>query len=133
MKELIIDSQIDKLGDVLAFIETELQTYDVVLKVQHQVNIVAEEIYVNIAHYAYRPEIGLVAVRVDVTDRDIALEFEDGGRRYNPLEHENPDIKLSSDDREIGGLGIFLVKKMTDGLAYRYENSKNILTIKKRR
>jgi anti-sigma regulatory factor (Ser/Thr protein kinase) len=87
-----------------------------------------EEIFVNIAHYAYTPETGSVTIRMSVQE-NIVIEFEDSGKPYNPLEKEDPDIKASAEEREVGGLGIFMVKKIMDKVEYRREGNKNILTI----
>jgi anti-sigma regulatory factor (Ser/Thr protein kinase) len=133
MKELAIDSQAEKLDEVLDFLNAELAAHEVAVKIRRQIAVAAEEIYVNIAHYAYGPEIGKAIVRVDASGDNIIIEFEDGGRMYNPLEHEDPDTTRPADERELGGLGILMAKKMTDGISYRREGGKNILTVKKAR
>ncbi len=131
MKELKIDATLDNLDNVLAFIEEALDEIGVPMKIMTQMNIVAEEIYVNIAHYAYNPHIGEALIKIDEDGENIYVTFEDGGVPYNPLEKEDPDITKSAEERDIGGLGIFMVKNMMDDIAYNYENNKNILTIKK--
>jgi anti-sigma regulatory factor (Ser/Thr protein kinase) len=86
---------------------------------------------VNIAHYAYSPETGMVIIRAAAFGNEIRLEFEDAGKPYNPLEKADPDITAQAEDRPIGGLGIFMVKKIMDSMEYRYEDGKNLLKLRK--
>lgn len=130
MNELLIDATNDNLDSVLAFIESELETKDCPMQLLMQIQIVVEEIFVNIANYAYNPDIGSVKIRVAV-ENDIVIEFEDDGTAYNPLEKEDPDITLDVQEREIGGLGIFIVKQIMDEVVYKHEGNKNILTVRK--
>lgn len=130
MKELVVEALTENLDEVLEFVEGELEENDCPMKIIMQMNIAVEEIFVNIAHYAYKPEVGSAVIRISVGD-EVAVEFEDQGRPYNPLEKDDPDVTLSAEEREIGGLGIFMVKKSMDDIAYRHENGKNILVIKK--
>jgi anti-sigma regulatory factor (Ser/Thr protein kinase) len=120
MKELVIEAKLENLDAVLDFV-AELPT---------QAIIAAEEIFVNIVRYAYAPETGSVTIRISASN-DIVLEFEDSGKPYNPLEKEDPDIKASAEEREIGGLGIFMVKKIMDKAEYRRDGNKNILKLSK--
>ena len=130
MKELAIEAKIENLDAVLDFVGAELEAADCPMKAQTQIAIVVEEIFVNIAHYAYGSETGGAVIRVAAGD-EVAIEFEDKGKPYNPLEKDDPDITLAAEEREIGGLGVFMVKKMMDTVEYRREDDKNILTIKK--
>ncbi len=130
MKELAIEAKTENLDAVLDFIAAELEAADCSMKLQTQIAIAVEEIFVNIAHYAYNPTIGGAVIRVSVGD-EVIIEFEDQGKPYNPLEKADPDITASAEDREIGGLGIFMVKKSMDAVEYRHEGNKNILAIKK--
>jgi len=130
MKELILDASIDKLDEVLDFVNTVLESSDCDMKVITQINIAVEEIFVNIAHYAYNPEIGGAVIRIAVSD-EVVIEFEDKGKPYNPLLKIDPDITKSAEDRDIGGLGIFMVKKIMDSVEYHHMDNKNILTIRK--
>lgn len=103
------------------------------MKTKMQIEIAVEEIYVNIAHYAYNPEIGDATIRCNIEQDPlkIIIQFLDNGKPFNPLEHKEADISLSAEERDIGGLGIFMVKKSMDDILYSYEHGKNILTIKK--
>jgi anti-sigma regulatory factor (Ser/Thr protein kinase) len=130
MKELLIEAKTDNLDEVLDFINTELETADCPMKLQMQIAIAVEEIFVNIAHYAYNPEVGGAAIRVAVGD-EVIIEFEDKGKAYNPLLKDDPDITADAEEREVGGLGIFMVKNIMDAVEYRHEDGKNILLIKK--
>ena len=128
MKELSIDAKVENLDTVLDFVTGELDA--VPMKLHAQLTIAVEEIFVNIAHYAYTPDVGEVVVRIAIGD-EVVIEFEDKGKPYNPLEKADPDVTLDADEREIGGLGIFMVKKTMDAVEYRYEDGKNLLTIRK--
>lgn len=130
MKELVIEAKTENLDAVLDFIAGELEAADCPMKLQTQIAIAVEEIYVNIAHYAYNPEIGGATIRVAVGD-EVIIEFEDQGKPYNPLIKDDPDITAGAEEREIGGLGIYMVKNMMDAVEYRHEGNKNILVIKK--
>lgn len=126
----------DELDNVLAFIEEELSKVNAPLKYIPTLNIVVEEIFVNIAHYAYKGK-GIdgkawITFTYDKETNDLTLEFVDEGISFNPLAKEDPDITLSAEQRDIGGLGIFMVKKMMDTVKYDHFNGDNILTITKK-
>lgn len=133
MEELIIPAETKRLDDVLSFVDQILNRYDCPMDVQIQIDIAVEEIYVNIAHYAYNPDVGEATIRCMVENDPlrVVIEFMDGGVPYNPLERETPDLDLSAEDREIGGLGIYMVKNSMDNVSYRHESGKNIFTIQK--
>ena len=104
---------------------------DCPVKIQNQIGIAVDEIFSNIARYAYHPQTGGAAVRVAVDD-NITIEFEDSGAAYDPLSADTPDMTLPVEERGIGGLGIFMVRNIMDSVEYRREGNKNILTIRKR-
>ena len=128
MNEIIIEAKTENIDKVVEFINERLG--DCPMKVRNQIEIAVDEIFSNIANYAYQPEIGGVTVRVAV-DSDITIEFEDNGFAYDPLSKDDPDIALPVGIRKAGGLGIFMVKKMMDSVEYRHEGDRNILTIQK--
>ena len=136
MKELAIVAKTENLDAVLDFVSEQLETADCPMKSQTQIAIAVEEIFVNIAHYAYEPaddrppEVGGTLIRITVGD-EVVIEFEDEGKPYNPLEKDDPDITTGTEEREIGGLGIFMVKNIMDAVEYRREEGKNVLLIKK--
>lgn len=120
----------DKLQD---FVDGILDEVGCPLKVQHQMNVILDELASNVIRYAYNPHIGDLTVQIDVEDNNaaVSLTLLDSGTPYNPLEKPDPDITLSVEERPIGGLGIFMVKKMSDDVSYEYEDGKNTLTIRK--
>lgn len=133
MKEMMIEAKVDNLDKVIAFVDEQLEQYDCPMKVQMQVDVAVEEIFVNIASYAYKPDVGDAIIRVNVTEEPLAvyLTFMDSGVPYDPLAKEDPDVTLSAEERQIGGLGIFMVKKSMDDVKYEYKDGQNILTIMK--
>jgi sigma-B regulation protein RsbU (phosphoserine phosphatase) len=131
MKELKIEARTENLNKVLDFVKTELEAAKCPPKIQKQLFIAVEEVFVNISYYAYNPETGSALVRIKSNENEIWLEFEDSGKPYNPLEKADPDITVPAEDRPVGGLGIFMVKQLMDWVEYRHENNKNILKIKK--
>ena len=133
MEELKIQALVENLEQVLAFIDSYVEKVGCDIKTQMQLDIAVEEIFVNIASYAYENGTGDATILVSKPDEPERIEvtFVDTGVAYNPLEKEDPDITLSAEEREIGGLGIFMVKKSMDTMAYKREDGQNILTITK--
>jgi anti-sigma regulatory factor (Ser/Thr protein kinase) len=130
MNELNIEAKLENMDVVLDFIKARLE--DCPPKIQNQIWIAVDEIFSNIARYAYSPEVGDATVRITVSGEGaITIEFVDSGAAYDPLSAETPDISLSAEEREVGGLGVFMVKKLIDSVEYRREGGKNILTIRK--
>ena len=133
MKELDITAVKDNLDTVMSFVDEQIEDIECSPKTQMQIDLAVEEIFINIASYAYNPETGNTTVRVEV-DKEIPavkITFIDHGVPYDPLAKADPDITLAAEDRRIGGLGIFLVKKNMDDIKYEYVNGSNILTIVK--
>jgi anti-sigma regulatory factor (Ser/Thr protein kinase) len=130
MRELVVEARTENLDQVLDFVAAD--TEEMSMKIQTQLAITVEEIFVNIAHYAYQSGTGSAQIRVHCDENAVTLEFEDSGIPYNPLEEETPDITLSAEEREIGGLGIFMVKEMMDHVSYSREGDRNILVVQKR-
>ncbi|MCR4838196.1 MAG: ATP-binding protein [Eubacterium sp.] len=133
MKELVVDAKLDNLNQVLAFLDEWLEEHECPMKAQMQIDIAVEEMYVNIAHYAYTPNVGQATIRLDApTDaKGVEITLIDRGIPYNPLAKEDPDVSLSAEQRQIGGLGIFMVKKSMDSMLYEYTDGQNILTMRK--
>jgi len=135
MLEIKIPAQVECLDEVLEFVETAISSHGVEgldRKFNININIAIEEIFVNIANYAYPSGGGDINVSVEFSADGLIIEFSDSGIPYNPLEKDDPDTTLSAEDREIGGLGIYMVKQMMDNITYRYENNSNILTLFKK-
>ena len=133
MKELTIEAKVENLQEVLAFVDEQLEAHNCPMREQMQLDVAVEELFVNIASYAYNPEVGpaTILVQTEGDPLSVIITFVDHGVPYDPLAKEDPDITLSADERQIGGLGIFIVKKSMDEVVYRYEDGKNILSIKK--
>ncbi len=134
MKQIEIAALVDNLPEVLAFVDEQLESADCPMKIQLQIDIAVEEIFVNIAHYAYAPETGSATVRMTIDDSQpaVIITFLDRGMPYDPLAREDPDVTLSAEKRKIGGLGIFMVKKSMDNVSYEYTDGFNMLTLTKR-
>jgi anti-sigma regulatory factor (Ser/Thr protein kinase) len=134
MKELTIAATIENIETVTDFVNEQLEAYDCPMKAQMQIDIAIDELFGNIAHYAYNPEIGSATVRVEVIEDplSVVITFIDNGIPYDPLKKEDPNTTLSADEREIGGLGIFMVKKTMDDIIYEYKDGQNRLTIVKK-
>ncbi len=134
MKEIKVAAERGNLQKVLDFVEGEMkQNPDCSHKDLLQIHMVIDEIFGNIASYAYDDGVGDVAVMVDYdgTQGNMILVFSDEGKPYNPLQKEDPDVTLPARERSIGGLGIFMVKNTMDEIAYENRDGKNILTMKK--
>jgi len=133
MEVITVPAESAALETVNTFIQEKLESITCPKRTRMQMMLAVEEIFVNISSYAYHPEVGQAEVGVDI-DGDpptVTIRFLDQGRPFNPLEKPDADITLSAQEREIGGLGILLVKKIMDQVDYAYENGKNILIIKK--
>ena len=129
---LITEAKTEKLDEVLDFIDGVLEEVGCPMKTVTQINIAAEEIFVNIAHYAYGPEGGSAEILADVADGVAEITFIDGGTPYDPLARPDPDVTLSAEERGIGGLGIYIVKKSMDSVSYDYIDGRNVFTMRKR-
>ena len=133
MKEWTFDAILENIPMITELIDEELEILGCPLKAQMQIDVAIDELFSNIANYAYKTKTGKATVRFEFDEkkRIISITFIDNGVSYNPLKKEDPDVTLSAEERKIGGLGIFLVKKTMDKMIYRFENGCNILTIQK--
>ena len=134
MDELTIEATIDNIPAVTAFVDEKLEKLDCPIKAQSQIDIAIDELFSNIAKFAYHPETGPATVKVEVEENPmtVIITFIDHGQPYDPLKAEDPDIHLDAENREVGGLGVYLVKKTMDDVTYEYKDGKNILRIKKK-
>ena len=134
MKELTLAATVENIDVVTDFVNEQLEALECPMKAQMQIDIAIDEIFSNIAHYAYDPKVGEATVRVEVAEEPLSviITFIDGGVPYDPLSAGDPDVTLSAEERTIGGLGIFMVKKSMDEITYHYEGGKNILSIRKK-
>ncbi len=121
----------EELDKVLQYIEERLDSIGCSIDSKLQISVAVEEIFVNIAHYAYPDKDGEAEICFSYLDQSktIIISFIDSGIPYNPLDKEEPDLTLSAEDRKIGGLGIYMVKKSMDRVMYEYKEGKNHLTI----
>ena len=134
MRNRTFSAKIEALPDVLGFVEEVLEGYECPMKIQMAVCVAIEEVFVNVANYAYENGEGKVDLGIgfDEEDRAITFRMADKGVPFDPLKKPDPDITLSANEREIGGLGIFITKKTMDSVTYAYENGENVLTMIKK-
>ena len=127
-------AKIDALADVLGFVEQTLEGLECPMKMQIALCVAIEEAFVNIAHYAYVDGEGDMCLDIGYEEesRTVTFRMTDKGVPFDPLKKPDPDVTLAADKREIGGLGIFIVKKTMDTVMYTYENGENILTMIKK-
>lgn len=132
-KILVVDAVVENIEKVTRFVDGYLETWDCPPKAQIQIDIAIDELFGNIARYAYHPQPGTAAVQVEVTENPLSviITFMDRGVPFDPLESADPDITLSAEERQTGGLGIYMVKQSMDEVSYEYKEGKNILRIKK--
>lgn len=133
MNKITVPAKIENLQKVLNFVIEQLDSVKYNIKARLQLELSIEEVYVNIANYAYESEDGEVVICCNINKNplQITLQFIDCGTPYNPLKNRDPDISLKIKEKKVGGLGILLIKKNVDNIAYEYKDGKNILTIQK--
>lgn len=133
-REITLPAIIENIETVTDFVNEYLDEQGCSIKTQMQIAIAIDEIFSNIAHYAYAPSVGDAAVSVDINTENetVILSFTDSGIKYDPLEKEDPDVTLSLEERQIGGMGIFMVKKLMDNVTYEYVDGHNVLTAYKK-
>ena len=133
MKELTMPAEDACIPSVIEFVNRELDSVGCSEKKKTQIDIAIDELYSNIAAYAYGDEEGCVTVAVETGEEPciVTLSFRDEGKPFNPLETRDPDVTLPARQRKVGGLGIYMVKKSMDDVLYEYRDGKNILTIRK--
>ena len=133
VRELNIEALTSNLQQVLDHVNACLEEADCPVKAQMQIDVSVEEIFINIASYAYAPGTGnaIVSVCFGEDPHRVEITFKDNGTPYNPLAKEDPDITLDASERPIGGLGIFMTKKMMDDVIYENRDGSNILTLVK--
>lgn len=133
MKSETVPAVLESLNRVLALVDDFLDEVNCPMKTRMQIDVAVEEIFVNIAHYAYQPGNGDAEIKlwVEESPRSVMIEFRDNGKPFDPMAKPDPDVTLSADQREIGGLGIFMVKKSMDDVQYKRANGQNILRLRK--
>ncbi len=139
VKKLLRDSIIEKTFTAedasypaaCTFLEAEMEKAEIPMKIATQISIAFEELFINVAHYAYQGRVGDIRISLSINDNSLTLSLKDNGVPFDPLAKVDPDVTLSADERNIGGLGIFMVKKTMDDVKYKYQDGMNILTIVK--
>lgn len=132
-ERLQIDALTENMDKVRAFIESYLEKTDCPPDVMMKIDLAVEELFVNVAYYAYGDDSGMAAILIEVpeNERKVTVTVEDGGIRFDPF--DKPEVKTASSakDQPIGGLGIHIVKKMMDKVSYEFKENRNIVTIEK--
>ena len=131
---MTLPATVSHIGMVTSFVEGELEKWDCPVKTSMQISMAVEEIFVNIASYAYPPEVadGKVWVKTEIHQQSITVTISDAGAPYDPLQKPDPDLSMDVEDRQHGGFGIFMVKNAMDDVRYERKDGHNILTIKKK-
>ena len=132
MKKMDIEATLENLAKVMEFVDEQLEETGCNMRIQTQIDVSVEELFVNIVNYAYGDKIGDAQVMMDIKDGTAEITFIDTGVPFDPLAKEDPDITLPADERKIGGLGIYMVKKNMDDVKYEYRSGQNITTIFKK-
>ena len=134
IKAITVEATIQNVDTVTDFVNEILENHNCSMRAQTQIDVAIDELFSNIARYAYPSGQGsaTVQVRLEPAESTVTVTFIDQGIPYNPLKRADPDVTLSAEERGIGGLGIYLVKKSMDDVIYSYENGQNILSIIKK-
>lgn len=133
MKEMTVEAVLESIPVITDFVDGQLERYGCPMKAQAQIDVAIDELFSNIVHYAYHPGVGPATVRVEVVEDplSVVITFIDQGIPYDPLSKADPDVTLSAEERELGGLGIYIVKKNMNEITYEYKDGRNILKIRK--
>ena len=131
--KLKLKAEIENVDLLTDFVNEQLEGMDCSMKAMTQIDIALDELFSNVCHYAYKDGIGSVTVYVEeiLENNSVRITLEDAGVPFDPLAREDPDISASLQDRAIGGLGIFMVKRTMDDVSYEYKDGLNMLTVTK--
>ena len=131
MDKIVLESKMENIKKVIEFVNSKIEKCNFKEKEKLEINIAIDELFGNIVKYAYGEEVGIVEVQVKVKENPLEVEitFIDSGTKYNPLEREEPNIEANLNERKIGGLGIFIARKLMDEIKYEYKDGKNVLSI----
>jgi anti-sigma regulatory factor (Ser/Thr protein kinase) len=134
LAEITLQAVVSSIPNATGFIEGELEAVGCPIKTQMQIDVAVDEVFTNIASYAYGDEGGSATIRFefDPETRTVEITFTDSGVPFDPMTMKDPDVTLSAEERPIGGLGIFLEKKTMDSVSYQYRDGQNQLTIRKK-
>lgn len=132
--EITLKATMDNLDSALGFIEEGLELAECPMKIAMKITVCVEELFVNVANYAYEGCVGDCTLGIESSEDNpgrVRITLTDQGKYFNPLEKEDPDTTLEADEREIGGLGIFMVKNIMDTISYERNNENNIIIMEK--
>jgi len=132
MVEKVFPAKIEMYDEFRDYVDAYLEANDCNMATMMKIDVCLEEIFANIAHYAYDGKEGDMTFQIDHIDDYFKFVFIDAGMYFDPLKKDDPNIDASAEERDIGGLGIFMVKKMMDSVEYEYKDNKNILTLTKK-
>ncbi|ACX73986.1 ATPase domain protein [Fibrobacter succinogenes subsp. succinogenes S85] len=131
VKEIVVDSKFENVKTLTDFVESSLEPLNPSPKAIMQIGVAIDELFSNVVRYSGSSNMKLI-LNVNEDVLTAKLTFIDEGVAYDPLKKTDPDVSLPAEDREIGGLGIFLVKKIMDGVEYKRDGEKNVLTVVKK-
>jgi anti-sigma regulatory factor (Ser/Thr protein kinase) len=132
MDKLVVSASMEQLGIVIGFVEAAVKAAGCEKEDLNKILVAVDELFTNIAQYAYGDGGGECEIGLEICNGIASVRFTDSGSPYNPLSRKDPDITLSAEERKIGGLGIYMVKKSMDAVEYEHRDGKNILTIRKK-
>lgn len=131
INELTVEASARNLEKVIGFVNGELISVNCTNEIRNQIDLAVEEIFMNIANYAYKPDLGSVVIGISVGENAV-IRIEDSGKPFNPLERAAPDFSEPLKVRKIEGLGIYLVRQFMDNISYSRINNKNVLVMTKK-
>ena len=128
------DAKVSNLYEALGFVDSHLEEAGCPMKAQVQIDTAVEEIFVNVASYAYEDEKGRITLKMKIGEdpKEAVITIIDSGTPYDPLAKEDPDVTLSAEEREIGGLGVYMTKQFMDEVSYERKDGQNVLTLRKK-
>ena len=132
MEERTFPAKAEAFTDVIQFLESALEISDCPMKLTVPLTVAVEEMFINIAHYAYPGSDGDMKLLIDAKPGEIFIRFTDSGIPFDPTAKPDPDVTLSVEERKIGGLGIYMAKRAVDSMKYEYKNGQNILSLVKK-
>lgn len=132
--KLRVNAELENVDIVTDFVNEQLEGMDCSMRSITQIDIALDELFSNVCRYAYGDEVGHVTVYVEEQEEagTVSITLEDEGMPFDPLSRDDPDVTLGIEERQIGGLGIFMVKRTMDNVSYEYVEGKNRLTVEKR-
>ena len=132
--EKTMQASLESIPEITGWVDQLLTKAGCTVKARRQIDVALDEILSNIARYAYPDGEGSMTVEIDMDEETglLCLTFRDEGIPFDPLGKEEPDVTLGVRERAVGGLGIFLVKKMMDKVSYRREGKEKILSLYKK-